>query len=120
MTRHAPSVTVGIPTFNRSTLLREAIASVVSQSYPALRILVCDNASDDDTGEVVASFDDERIDYVRADENIGMTQNFNRAVELTRTEYVVLLPDDDLLYPEHLRHTVDVLERHPRVGVVHT
>src|SRR5215510_10892507 len=120
MTVRDVKVTIGIPTFNRATLLRESMASVLSQSYPDFRLLVCDNASDDGTPETVASFNDSRIDYVRSDQNIGMNPNYNRVIELATTEFLLVLPDDDLLYPDHLRATVEVLEHHPRVGVVHT
>jgi glycosyl transferase family 2 len=120
MTGRPAKVTVGIPTFNRAALLRETIASVLAQSYDDFRLLVCDNASEDSTQETVASFDDPRIDYVRSPENIGMIANFNRAFELAETDFVVVLPDDDILYPDHLRLTVAALEAHPHVGVVHT
>ena len=120
MSKDGVMVTVGIPTFNRAKLLRESLTSVLSQSYRDFRLLVCDNASEDDTEETVASFADARIDYVRSDENIGMVANFNRVIGLTETEFLVLLPDDDLLYPDHLRRTVATLLRHPEVGVVHT
>ena len=113
-------VTVGIPTYNRGSLLRESMASVLSQSYSDLRLLVCDNASEDGTEEIVASFGDPRIDYVRSDRNIGMVGNFNRVIELAETEFLVVLPDDDLLYPDHIGLALRVFERNPNVGVVHT
>jgi glycosyltransferase involved in cell wall biosynthesis len=113
-------VTIGIPTYNRASLLRESIASALAQSYRDFRLLICDNASDDETADVVASFADPRIQYVRSDTNIGMVANFNRAIDLTETEFLLLLPDDDFLYPDYLGAAVDVLERHPSVGVVHT
>ncbi len=120
MTAHDVTVTVGIPTFNRASWLRQAIASVLSQSHRDFRLLICDNASEDATPETVASFADSRIDYVRSNENIGMIANLNGVIELAETEFLVLLPDDDLLYPDHLRCTVEVLERYPGVGVAHT
>jgi len=116
----APAVTVAIPTFNRSSYLRETIASVLSQSFSDFRLVVGDNASDDDTPEVVASFADARIDYIRARRNIGMIPNFNRLIQHADTPLLVLLPDDDLLYPDYLRSVIDVLGLHPSVGAVHT
>jgi glycosyltransferase involved in cell wall biosynthesis len=113
-------VTVGIPTFNRAHLLRESIASVLAQSYREFRLIVSDNASEDNTEQVVKSFTDTRIDYVRSDENIGLVGNFNRVIELADTEFLLLLPDDDVLYPDHLRSTIEVFERHPNLGVVHS
>lgn len=113
-------VTVGIPTFNRADLLEETVASILRQTYTDFRLLICDNASEDDTRAVVAAFDDPRIDYVRSAENLGMNANLNRVIDLATTDYLAVVPDDDLLYPEHLRRTVDVLDRHPNVGMVHT
>ena len=49
-----------------------------------------------------------------------MIGNFNRLIELTETEFLMLLPDDDLLYPDYLSSVVEILERNPRVGLVHT
>ena len=114
------SVTVGIPTFNRAGLLRETIESVLGQTYSNFRLIVSDNASTDETQEVVATLSDARLGYVRADKNIGMNANFNRLIELTESEFLMLLPDDDLLYPEYLNSVITVLERNPRVGLVHT
>ena len=99
---HAMKLTVGIPTYNRSGLLREAIESVLAQTFTDFRLIVSDNASDDDTAEVVRSFGDERIEYARSEHNIGAIGNFNRLIELADTEFLMLLPDDDFLYPDHL------------------
>jgi glycosyltransferase involved in cell wall biosynthesis len=114
------SITVGIPTFNRAGLLREAIESVLGQTYPNFRLIVSDNASTDETQEVVASVSDARLEYLRADKNIGMIGNFNRLIALTQTEFLMLLPDDDRLYPDYLGSVVEVLQRNPGVGAVHT
>ena len=113
-------VTVGIPTFNRSGFLAQAIESVLNQTYHDFTLVICDNASDDDTAEVVHSYDDSRIVYRRHSINIGLNPNFNDLIKNVETESVVVLPDDDLLYPDYLGTVVAVLASHPRVGVVHT
>ncbi len=113
-------VTVGIPTYNRSRLLCESITSVLDQSYRDFELLISDNASDDDTAERVAAFGDERIRYTRSPSNVGMVGNFNRVIELADTDYLVILPDDDLLAPDYLAAVIEVIEQHSNVGVVHT
>src|SRR5512141_366889 len=110
-------VTVGIPTYNRSELLIRAIASVLGQSYRHFTLVVSDNASDDDTASVVASFRDPRLVYRPLDHNIGRAANTNRLIELAETEFVVLLGDDDELHPDHLSMTVPALKRRATVGV---
>ena len=99
-------VTVGIPTYNRSQLLKRSIASVLRQSYRDFKLIVSDNASDDDTASVVASFRDPRLVYRPLERNIGRAGNFNRLIDLAETEFVVLMGDDDQLRPEHLSCTV--------------
>ena len=120
MSSRAARVTVGVPTFNRADLLPETISSVLRQTYREFRLLICDNASEDDTRTRVASFNDPRIDYERSDHNLGMNANLNRVIQLADTEYLAVVPDDDLLYPDHLRMAVNVLDCHPNVGMVHT
>ncbi len=113
-------VTIGIPTYNRSALLRRAIESVLAQHYPHFALLVSDNASDDDTAEVVRSFSDPRISYRPLERNIGRAANFNRLIELAETEYVLILGDDDELHPDHLLLTLEQIRARPAVGIIHT
>lgn len=116
----ATRVTIAIPTYNRASMLRGAIESVLSQSCPDFRLIVSDNASSDDTRDVVESFGDPRIDYISSEHNVGMIGNINRLIDRANTEFLVLLPDDDFLYPGYVEAVLDVLDRYPRVGVVHT
>src|SRR4051812_19006119 len=114
-----PSVTVVIPTYNRARFLPGAIDSVLAQTYGDFRLLIADNASDDGTPDVVARYDDPRIEYVRRRENLGITANHNLALQQVDTPYCLIVPDDDLLAPEILERTVAVLDASPRVGMVH-
>src|SRR5262245_47369265 len=72
-------VTIVIPTFNRSELLRTSLGSVLSQDHSDFRVIVLDNASSDATEAVVQSFASLRVTYIRNERNIGMTANLNRA-----------------------------------------
>jgi glycosyltransferase involved in cell wall biosynthesis len=116
----APRVTVAIPTFNRAAMLREAIESVLTQTFDSFRLVVFDNASTDDTAEVVASYEDPRLEYVRRPENLGLLGNFADAFSRVDTEYSLIVCDDDQLRPTFLEETVAVLDAHPRAGMVHT
>jgi glycosyltransferase involved in cell wall biosynthesis len=112
-------ITVAIPTRNRSKLLREALASVLRQSVEDLEIFVSDNASTDDTAEVVASFRDRRVQYTRLAHNIGLHGNLSRCLRLGRAPFMVILQDDDLMLPGNLERKLAVLERYPNVGIAH-
>ncbi len=77
-----PKVTVLIPTFNRARHLRQAIESALRQDYTTLEVIVSDNASTDDTGDVVGQFTaDRRLCYHRNDTNLGMIANWRQAMQ---------------------------------------
>ena len=115
MTRQT-KVTIAIPTYNRSRLLKEAIESALAQDYPDFRVVVVDNASSDDTEAVVRSFAEARVTYIRNEINIGCTRNFNRALELNSSPYLSLLMDDDVMLPGFIRESVMMLDEHTEVA----
>lgn len=113
-------VTVAIPTRNRSGFLRECLASILDQSLEDIEIWVSDNASTDDTSDVVASFGDPRLHHDRLDRNIGLFGNLSRSLKLGSAPYLTFLPDDALMLPENLKRKVGILEAHPQVDIVHS
>jgi len=121
MTREeaSPRVSVCIPTFNHAHFLSDAIGSVLAQTYRDFELVVVDNASTDDTPEVVRAYmaRDPRIRYVRNPANLGAQRNLNRCVESASGEYVNVLCADDLLAPTALQELVRALDRHPRASL---
>ena len=77
---------------------------------------MCDNASQDETEAVVASFDDPRIRYLRNAENLGMVGNWNRCLAEARGELIANLCDDDLMLPDRLARQVAIFDAHPETG----
>jgi hypothetical protein len=114
-----PRVTVFIPTYNRAHWLGESIESVLAQTYRDFVLIVSDNASTADTPDVVGQFQDDRLSYVRLDEQIGLNDHFNRCYGLAETEYMFLIPDDDRMTTDALELTIPVLDANPHVGLVH-
>lgn len=122
LTPPAARVAVCIPTRNRAGYLRQAIESALKQTYTDFSLIVSDNASTDETPDVVASIEDERMSYVRLEEDIGWCGNFNNCLDLApaEAEYAVILGDDDLLHPQFLEGAVELLDREERTAFVHT
>lgn len=114
--RRSPSVTVAVPTYNRSDLLRATVESVLAQDYSDLRLLIVDDGSTDDTAAVVASFDDPRIDYFANETNIGVFRNWTVALGMNRSDYFCILPDDDMYLPGFIERSVEALEACPSAG----
>lgn len=110
-------VTIAIPTYNRSKLLKTSLESALAQDYSDFQVLVLDNASSDDTEAVVRSFSDSRITYVRNDANIGIFGNWQRTIEINSSPYLSVLSDDDIVLPNFISESVLGLDNHPHAGL---
>jgi len=112
-------VTVVIPTRQRAHVLPTAIESVLGQNVPGLRLLICDNASEDGTAEVVEGYvaRDPRVLYHRHREDIGATANFQWGMDAVATEHFLLLSDDDALLPGFLARALAALHAHPHAAM---
>ncbi|GHT33589.1 hypothetical protein AGMMS49574_19580 [Bacteroidia bacterium] len=101
-----PEVTIAIPTYRRATLLKEAIDSAINQiDYNDYDIIVVDNNPErnDETEELMLSYCNSHVSYYKNAENIQMAGNWNRLFTLATGKYVVLLHDDDVLFPNFLK-----------------
>jgi glycosyltransferase involved in cell wall biosynthesis len=115
-----PKVSVCIPVYNGSSYIAEAIDSVIGQTYENFELLVCDNCSTDNTEEIVRTFHDSRIKYVRNSDNLGLVGNANSCLSLANGEYVCILHHDDMMLPENLEQKVRLLDENHGVGFVHS
>lgn len=113
---YSPRVSVIIPTFNRSSYLRQAIASVLAQTWSDFEIVVVDDGSTDDTAAAVAAFDDVRIVTLRQD-NAGRSVARNRGLAQARGEYIAFLDDDDLYLPDKLAVQTAFLDDYTEIGL---
>lgn len=111
-----PRITVAIPTYNRAKYLPQAVQSVLNQTLKDFELLIADNASTDETGNITKSFKDERIVYHKNKKNIGMMNNWNRCIDLSEGKYLLILGDDDKLYPNFLEESYRVHKRYPDLG----
>ena len=84
-----------LPTRNRLDLLKRAIQTVLRQDFEDWEIVISDNYSDEDIQPYVESLNDSRIRYQRTDSFVPVTDNWNRALEASRGDYVIMLGDDD-------------------------
>ncbi len=110
-----PTITTIIPTYRRPKQLKEAIRSVLKQTYPHFQVCVYDNASGDDTALVVAKMAkaDPRVKYYCHSSNIGAFDNFQYGLEHVETPFFSLLSDDDLVLPEFYETALAGFESHP-------
>ncbi|MEW6570513.1 MAG: glycosyltransferase [Nitrospirota bacterium] len=116
-----PKVSIIIPTFNRAEFLRSAIKSVLNQTFQDFEIIVVDDASKDNTREVVDRFHDSRIKYLYHNNNGGEAHARNTGMMNSNGQYIAFLDDDDEWLPDKLRLQVDLLDRSSvKCGLVYT
>ena len=117
MQNHKTRVSIGLPVYNAEKYLREAMASILAQTFTDFELVISDNASTDATAPICQEFakSDPRIRYFRNDRNLGAAPNFNRVFELSAGRYFKWAACDDVLAPEFLSRCVEVLDQNPDV-----
>ncbi len=110
-------VTVSIVTYNSGRFIKRCLESVIGQSYPALEIIVIDNASTDGTIDLLEQFED-RCRIVYNPENVGFAAAQNQAIELAAGEWVLTLNPDVLLMPDFVTALVQAGQADDRIGTV--
>ncbi len=110
-----PLVSIGMPVYNGQNYLQKAIASILGQTLTDFELIICDNASSDDTGEICRSFAarDRRVRYVRNARNIGAGPNFDLCFHLARGTYFRWAAHDDMMAPGSLERAIAALQQHP-------
>lgn len=113
-----PLVSVCMPAYNVARVARDALMSVLAQTYPRLEVIVVDDASTDGTPDAVRAIADPRIRCVRNEQNRGGFQTMNHAVSLARGDFIAVYHTDDIYEPTIVEKEVVHLLSHPQVGAV--
>ena len=104
----APLVSILIPTYNRPHYFRETLASALTQTYPNIEVIVCDNSTDDRTEEVMRDYqDDVRVRYIRNKEAKTKAENFMPFEHLAQGAFLQWCMDDDILLPDKTTRMLD-------------
>jgi glycosyltransferase involved in cell wall biosynthesis len=109
----AEPLTVAIPFYKGHAYLRLAIESVLRQTSRDWRLVVCDDGPEPGTRELVDSFRDPRIRYLRNERNLGMAGNWNRCLDVADTDLVNLLHNDDELLPNYVDEVLGAARQFP-------
>lgn len=113
-----PLVSICMPAYNVGPVIGEALASVLSQTYANIEVIVVDDGSKDNTADVAQSIRDPRFRYVRNETNLGGFQTMNRAIGLSTGEVVAVYHTDDVYEPTIVEKELAYLQAHPEAGAV--
>lgn len=96
------------------------LESILAQTYTDWEMIIVDDASTDNTWNILSSYDDVRIKLLKNDENMGLTRNLNKGLALARGNYIARIDGDDVALPNRLERQVNYMESHPNVGLAGT
>lgn len=106
-----------MPVYNAAAHLREAIDSILGQTYADFEFLIINDGSTDDSHQIIISYTDARINYVINKTNLKLIATLNKGIELAKGEYIVRMDADDISLPNRIEKLVAVMDANPAVGV---
>jgi glycosyltransferase involved in cell wall biosynthesis len=112
-----PRVSVLMPAYNSEIFIREAISSIIEQSFSDYELIIIDDASTDDTVKIIRSFSDQRILLIEKDSHSGYTTSLNIGLKMAQGEYVARMDADDVMLKDRLKEQVSYMDSHPEVIV---
>jgi glycosyltransferase involved in cell wall biosynthesis len=113
-------ITVGLPVYNAERFLRDAVQSVLNQTYKDFKLLVTDDGSTDKSIEIIKSFNDNRIELVSDGQNYGLPYRLNQIANISNSKYLFRMDADDIMHPEKIERQLNILESHPEIDVLGT
>lgn len=112
-----PRVTVLMAVYNDERYLREAIDSILGQTFNDFEFLIINDGSTDNCVQIIKSYNDPRICLVHNDGNLGLTVSLNKGLELAQGEFVARMDADDISRTERLERQIRFMDTNPTVGV---
>jgi glycosyltransferase involved in cell wall biosynthesis len=112
-----PRISIGLPVYNGARFIEETLDSLLAQTYEDFELIICDNASNDQTEQICLAYQekDERVQYYRNATNLGAVKNYKKVLELSSGEYFRWANSDDLFSPVSLARCVEVLDGEPSI-----
>lgn len=115
-----PRVSVILTVYNRASMVRDAIDSLLAQTFTDFEIVVVDDGSTDGSVDLIKSIDDPRIRLIAHERNKGTPTARNSGLEAATGEYIAWLDSDDLARPKRLERQVAYLDANPSIAMVGT
>lgn len=115
-----PKISVIMPAYNAEKYIAEAIDSILGQTYGDFEFIILNDHSKDRTEEIVLSYDDPRIVYLKNDENLGVADTLNKGLAVAKGEYIARMDADDIALPKRFEKQVAYLDSNGDIAVLGT
>ena len=113
-----PEISIVMPVYNAAPFLREAIDSIVAQTFENWELILLNDGSTDDSLQIAHSYTDPRIKILDSETNNGLIYQLNRGMEAAQGRYIARLDADDVAMDNRLQMQFNYLENHPEIGLV--
>ena len=110
-------LSVVLPVYNGEKYLQEAIDSILAQTYKYFEFIILNDGSTDRTEEIILSYADDRIRYVKNERNLQIVATLNKGIDLVQGEYIVRMDADDISHPERFKKQLSFMESHLDIDV---
>jgi len=104
-------ISVVLPAYNAELYIKEAIDSVLAQTFTNFELIILNDGSTDKTEEIILSYQDSRIVYVKNEHNLGLIGTLNKGMALAKGKYIARMDADDICFPKRFEKQVDFLEK---------
>ncbi|HOL87585.1 MAG TPA: glycosyltransferase family 2 protein, partial [Defluviitoga tunisiensis] len=115
-----PMISVIMPVYNGEKYLPEAIESILNQTYKNFEFIIINDGSTDRTEEIILSYKDDRIIYVKNEKNLQIVESLNKGINLAKGKYIARMDADDISLPKRLEKQIEFMEKNTHVGVCGT
>ncbi|TDE18686.1 glycosyltransferase family 2 protein [Dyadobacter psychrotolerans] len=113
-----PETTVLIPAYNCGKYIKETLDSVLKQKYKDYEILIIDDGSTDNTSQVIDTFKNKKIKYLRNSENAGIVETLNHGLKIANSEFIARMDADDVMLGNRLEEQISFLQKNADFGMV--
>ena len=113
-------VSVVMPVYNGRDYLKEAMDSILNQTYRDFEFIIINDCSTDDTQQIIDSYADARIVCLRNEQNLGVARSLNRGLDAAQGEYIARMDADDIARPDRLALQTAYMDAHPEIPVLAT
>jgi glycosyltransferase involved in cell wall biosynthesis len=106
-----------MPVYNGSKHLSDAVDSILTQTYTNFEFLIIDDASTDNSFEILKSYKDDRIRLIKNEKNIGLSASLNKGLNLALGKYIARMDQDDISLPNRLEKQIEYFKEHNDICV---
>ncbi len=113
-----PNISVIMPVYNGEQYLRQAIESILTQTYKDFELIIINDGSTDNTESIILSYDDSRIRYVRNDTNLKLIKTLNKGLSLAKGKYIARMDADDIAVNTLFERQIHTFESDDSIDIV--